>query len=190
MLTDVQLINLGLSEVAESRIKRIDPPGTPLEKYMAVRYDQWKRSELTKRRWVFALVEAYTLTATSSTESGSRPYKYPLPIDCLRPVRDKTTEWIQRGRDLYSAQDTLTIPYIRNAPESEFDPLFNDVLVARIARDSAEYVTQSNTKKEYAAARYKDAVREAGKANAFVIGPEDMNEESNEPSWLEARYHG
>lgn len=186
MFTDVQTINQGLSKGASSRIGRIDPASTPLEKYMALNYPQWKRSELAKRRWVFATVEDYVLTATATDIPGGRPYKYPLPIDCLRPIRKKRSEWVQRGRDLYSAYPTLTIDYTYNAPESEWDPLFQDVVAARVWKESCEYVTQSSTKKADAAVEYKEALAEAAKANAFVIGPEDLDEVDNEPSWLEA----
>ena len=186
MFTDVQIINQGLSKGASSRVRRIDPPATPLESFMAVNYTQWKRSELAKRRWVFATVTEYQLTATQTDAPGGRPYRYPLPIDCLRPIRTKKAEWIQRGRDLYSAHSSLTIDYVYNAPESEFDPLFNDVLASRIWKESVEYVTQSSTKQDRADAEYVRTVSEAAKANAFVIGPEDLDEEDGEMSWLEA----
>lgn len=190
MLTDVQIINLGLSKGAASRVNRIDPARTPLETYMAQNYPQWKRSELAKRRWVFATVEDYPLTLLAEDGPGSKKYKFTLPIDCLRPIRGKRTEWVQRGRNIYSAYETLSIDYIRNVPESEFDPLFNDVLAARIWWESAEYVTQSNTKKADAKEDYVYALREAAKANAFVIGPEDLDEEDDEMTWLEAHHYG
>lgn len=192
MLTDVQIINNGLSLGASSRIKRIDPAQTPLESYMASNYPQWKRSELSKRRWVFALEKDYVLTlvATLTTSSDGRNYKYTMPIDCLRPLRSRTTEWVQRGRHIYSAYDTLSLDYIRNAPESDFDPLFNDVLSAAIWMKSCEYVTQSATKTADAKEKYLMAVREAGQANAYIIGPEETGQYEGEPSWLDAHMYG
>lgn len=189
MLTDVQLINGGLSKIAQNRVNRIDPATTSLEAFMASNYPHWKRTELTKRRWVFAYEEHYKLTLESTRTDGvDKPYKFALPIDCLRPVRTKTTEWVQRGRFVYSGCNELYIDYIRNAAEEEFDPLFDEVLMCRIALDSAEYVTQSNAKKEMAKALYDEAVSLAGQANAFVIGPEDIQEDDNDYSWLSARY--
>ena len=187
MLTDVQIINLGLSKIASSRVARIDPASTPLEKYMAVNYPQWKRAELAKRRWVFAKVEEYTLTLNEILTDTAKPYKYLLPIDCLRPIRNKTTEWVQRGRYVYSYQDTLKIDYIRNAPEGEFDPLFNEVLACKIAYESCEYVTQSTSKKVSAKEDYEDAVKLAGAANAFTIGPEDIGSDDSDFTWIQGR---
>lgn len=188
MLTDVQIINLGLSKIASNRVARIDPAQTPLEAFMASNYKHWKRTELAKRRWVFALVENYALTLETTLTDVDRPYKYALPIDCLRPVREKNTEWVQRGRYLYSGYSTLKISYIRNASEDEFDPLFDEVLASKVAYESAEYVTQSNAKKELAKAQYDDAIRVAGQCNAFIIGPEDIQADDSEFEWLAGRH--
>lgn len=190
MLTDVQIINLGLSKIASSRVNRIDPARTPLETYMAGNYPQWKREELTKRRWVCAMEENYTLTLTNTDETADKPYRYLLPANCLRPVRTKYSEWNQAGRSLYSTCPILKIDYIRNIPESEFDPLLNEVLACKIAMESCEYVTQSNSKKEDAERKYDRAVATAGQANAFVIGPEDIASDDGDYSWVSVRYTG
>lgn len=190
MLTDIQIINLGLSKISTSRISSIAPARTPLEAFVATIYAHCRRTELMRRRWVFALVEDFTLTQEDTIEGTERPYKYPLPIDCLRVVRRKREEWVQRGRYIYSAYDTLSISYIRNVPEEDFDPLFEEVLACRVAYESAEFVTQSNAKKDSTFSLYKDAVAEAGKANAFVIGSEDMEDDDNQFSWVSASHHG
>lgn len=187
-LTDVQQINLGLSKIAANRIARIDPAQTQLEAYMASNYPSWKRSELSRRTWVFALEENYKLTLSDTIPDVDKPYKYALPIDCLRPIRSSRTEWRQAGRFLYSAFDVLIIDYVRNVPEAEFDPLFNNVMACRIAYESAEYVTQSTSKKQTALAEYEDAVSEAGKVNAFIKGPQRVAEDDDSFSWLNARH--
>lgn len=188
MLTDVQIINNGLSKIAASRVTRIDPPKTPLEGFVAAGYPQWKRSELTKRRWVFALEHEYALTKVATLTGVDRPYKYPLPNECLRPIRTKRSEWVQRGRYLYSAYSTLKIDFIKNADESEFDPLFNDVLSGRVAIECVEYATQSNTKEDKAQGYYDRAVKAAAQANAFVIGAEDIQDDDEDFSWVSTRY--
>lgn len=187
MFTDVQILNLGLSKIASSRVNRIDPATTPLERFMAVNYPHWRRTELTKRRWAFAMEANYTLTLNETLTGVSKPYKYVLPIDCLRPIRTKTTEWVQRGRYIYSSYSTLKIDYIKNVPESDDDPLFDEVLACRIAFESAEYVTQSSTKKEAAREDYKEALAVAASANAFTIGPEDIQADDNDFSWVQGR---
>lgn len=173
MYTDVQIINAGIGAIAGASITRLDPPDGSLARYLAASYPIWKRTELTKRRWVFATEEDYRLTLTLTASGARRPYRYLLPSDCLRPIRLKRTRWQQRGRYLASDETQLVIDYIKSVPEADFDPLFVDVLKWAIAFQSAEYITQSNAKRDWAYGMYEQAVDAAGKANAYVIGPED-----------------
>lgn len=189
MYTDLQICNLGLGKISASRIKQLVPPVTSLEVFMSDGYEVWKRTELTKRRWVFALEDSYplTLSATLTIETDQK-YKFALPSDCLRPVRQRQTEWKQRGRFLYSANSSLSIQYVRNVPETDFDPLFVDVLAAWIGVQACEYVTQSNSKMRDAEAKYTEAVKVAGQMNAFVIGPEDIARDDDDFPFVNARY--
>lgn len=189
MLTDVQLINGGLSKISANRIRSIAPATTSLEVFMASNYQHWKRTEIVKRRWVFATEEHYKLTLESTRTDGvEKPYKYAMPVDCLRPLRTKNTEWIQRGKYIFSGQSELYIDYIKNVSEADFDPMFDEVLQCRIAYESVEFVSQSSTKKDFAYGLYKDAVDMAGQCNAFIIGPEDIQESDEAYSWLGARH--
>jgi len=188
MFTGVQIINLGLSKIASSRVSRVDPPVSSLERFVAEGYPHWKRTELTKRRWVFAIEDNYALTQVATLENVEQMYKYQLPVECLRPIRGKRTEWKQRGRYLYSAYSELRVSMIMNVDETEFDPLFVEVLACRVALESVEYVTQSNTKKADAEALYRNAVSDAGQANAFVIGPEDVTEDDEDFPFVTSRF--
>lgn len=189
MYTDVEIINLGLAKIAQSKITRIDPPQSALERHCATVYPMCRRSELTKRRWVFALVDNFVLPQVDYVADTERGYKYSLPTDCLRPLRAKSTEWVQRGRFIWSAYSGLRIPYIKNVLEADFDPLFVDVLAERVAVESVEFVTQSNTKAAARAQGYKDAVAVAGQANAFIIGNEDPSNEDEDFPFLTARWN-
>ena len=188
MFTDVQIINLGLSKIASSRVTRIDPPQTSLERFVANGYTHWKRSELTKRRWVFALEIDYPLAKVGEVSDTDKPYKYQIPTECLRPIRQKRTEWQQYGRFVRSAYDGLRVSFVKDVPEAEFDPLFVEVLACRIALESVEHVTQSNTKKADAEALYRQAVADAGQVNAFIRGPEDIGSDDEDFSFITARY--
>lgn len=188
MFTRLQIINIGLSKIASSRITQIDPPTSSLERYMADNYVHWKRSELTKRRWVFATEDNYALTQVEVLTGADKPYKYSMPVDMLRPIRQKRTEWKQRRQHIYSAENNLKISYVADVQEDEFDPLFVEVLACRIAMDSAEYITQSNTKKADAKAIYDAAVLDAGKVNAFIIGPEDNTYDEEDYPFITSRF--
>lgn len=188
MYTNVQIINLGLTKIGSARISRIDPPVSSLERLCAEGYPQWKRSELTKRRWVFATEDYYKLAQVDEVSGVERPYKYALPVDCLRPVRQKRTEWKQRGKFIWSSCQDLRISYIKNVEEKDLEALFVDVLACRIAVECVEAITQSNTKKADAETLYQQAVNNAGQVNAFVIGPEDIQQDDDDFSFVNSRY--
>lgn len=188
--TDVQLINNGLSKISTSRIGQIAPPRTPLEVYMAGNYPIWKREELTKHRWLFATIENYELTLEDTLVNVRQPFKYRLPNNCLRPLRDKRTEWKQRGRYLLSAHSSLRINFIGDVAESDNDPLFDTVIGCKVAFESCEYVTQSATKKQAAMVDYAAAIETAYQCNAFVRGPEDIEADDTEFAWLDVRHSG
>jgi hypothetical protein len=185
--TAVQIANQGFAKLGSARIGQIQPPRTPLERHVSVIYKPQKEAELAKHRWVFARVYGYPLTLTETLTGVDRPYKFVMPSDALRMIRTRDVEWQQYGRHVYSAYETLTIAYVKDVPEGEFDPLFVDVLACRLALESAEYVTQSNSKKADAEVFYKEAVANAKSANAIAVGPEDYGVSDETFSWITAR---
>lgn len=181
-------LNLGLNLLGSYSVNSIAPATTPLEKKCATFYTQWRDSELTKNRWVFARGYAVLSEGGGAFETAERPYSFALPSDCLRPLREKSVTWEQRGRYLYNATATLTLNYLMRVVEANFDPLFVDVLAARIAVEMCESVTQSNLKKADARAGYKDALKIAKAANAVIIGMGDDADESDEDDeWIAGR---
>lgn len=188
MLTDVQTINLGLAKLAASSIRQVDPPRNELENYMRDRYPSWRAAELCRHPWLFARVENYQLTLSEYVDGVDRPYKFLVPIDCLRAIREVDSEWRQRGRYITSGYESLKLSYIRNVPEAEWDVLFTQVMAWRVAYESAEYVTSSATKREAMLLGYTNEIAEAKKANAFIEGPQDIADNDYEFSWVADRY--
>lgn len=188
--TPLQIANLGLGKIAASKISRIDPPRSSLEQHVAAGYPSWRRSEIGIRRWVFAEEQGIilTLTATITAWETDRPYEYSLPPQIIRPLRDRTTEWKQRGRKLYSANATLFIGAMVDREEADFDELFVDVLAARIGKECTEYATQSNSKLANIDTLYNDAVSKAALANAFVRGAEYYGQDDENFEYLSARW--
>lgn len=181
------IINLGLGQISSSRVISIAPASSPLERHCAAGYPQWRDSELTKRRWVFARQFKLLTENTGITPAPGFVKVYDLPIDCLRVIRDKHTTWIQVGKQIH-AYSAVTLEFTKRWPESEFDPLFIDALAARCAKECVEFVTQSNTKAVNINQVYTDAIKAAGVANALVIGPEDDGMNADElDEWELAR---
>lgn len=188
MYTPVQIVNTGLSKIGEARIARLDPAQSALERFVASNYDHWRRSELMKRRWVFATEHNYALAKVDTLSGVDKPHKFALPATSLRPVRGKYDEWQQSGTHIFSANSALKITLVFDRSEAEFNPLFAEVLSARVALETVEYSTQSNTKKDFAQRQYDVAVQEAGRANAYVIGPEDVSSDDNDFPFVNARF--
>lgn len=191
------ICNLGLGRIAASLVSNLSPPVSALEKHCASGYGMWKRTELAKRRWVFAVTSA-VLTQEGPALSGvlaehamGRAYRYPLPTDCVRPLHPSVNspyQWKQEGRVLLSTNSTLVLTYVRDVPDSDLEDEFVDVLAWRIAMECVEFATQSNTKKEDCRQEYRAALAEAGKNNAFVLGSEASTGEDEAFSWLSSRW--
>lgn len=177
MPTPEQILNLGLSKIGAAKVSSISPPRNGLERHCADGYPVWRDQELAKRRWVFCTEYEYILTQARAPVDGAvRPYRYAVPADALRVVRESTDTWRQSGVYIDSDDPALKVTYIRKAPERDFDPLFVDVLACRVAMESVEFATQSNTKGQSAERRYDEAVKTAGRLNAFSIGPEQVTD--------------
>lgn len=183
------VINLGLGKIAASRVVTLSPPKSQIERHCADGYPVWRDNELEIRDWYFAIENAQlTLSPAVTVDVGDgRIYRYAVPSDMLRPIRDKQTEWQQRGKYIYSSNSTLALPYIARRPESDWDSLFIDVVACRVAMECTEFATQSNTKGERADTKYKNAVSAAARANMFVNGPLDIRTTDQDDEWIAAR---
>lgn len=191
MATAISVLNQGLAKLSSAAVATITPPRTSLERFCAENYVQWRRSEIAKHPWRFALTTV-TLTQTGDvlpSAHGAKLYQYLLPNDCVRVRRRDGDEWEQYGRMLRSGKTTgLTVEYLADKGENEMDPLFIDVLACRVAIECVEKVTQSNTKRETIEREYERREGDAKKNNAFVTGPVDIQDDDSQYSWLSARW--
>lgn len=188
-MDDRAIINLGLGKIAAGSVSNIVPPKTPLERHCAQGYPIWRDSELQMRDWYFALTQQLLTLEGPEVDAAQdgRKYKFAQPNDMLKPIRDKYTTWEMRGKYFWSSSNQLLLPYIKRASSAEFNALFVDVLACRVAKESVEFATQSNSKEESAEVKYDKAVARAAKANAFVIGPQDVDLADENSEWVMAR---
>jgi len=190
MPTMKDVCNQGLGKLGASRVNNLSPPVSTLEVKCASEYPQWKASEIKKRRWVFAttLLSLSALTTTVVSPSDGRMYKFAVPGDMLRPIRQKNTTWVQRGQFLYDYTNLINLEYIRNVPDNELtDVSFVDVLACRVAVECAELASQSPGKKRDAVVMLKDAEDEAGRMNAFTLEPHETGGDDSAYTWDNAR---
>lgn len=161
----------------------------------AVAYESTRRSELRKRKWVFAK-RRRTLAAAANypgVDDFEFAYAFPLPADCLRvllPKDNPQLDWVVENRRILtncqvspwlgaSSQPGVTGPalflnYIADVVDvTTFDVNFYELVSIQLALRICEPLTNSNQKKAGLQAEYKDALAAAAKSQAFETLPQD-----------------
>lgn len=184
MPSEVDIANLALQRLGSSTITSLADDSTPARESNRV-YAHARDSELRAHPWNFARKRA-SLAASSTVPAFGFALQYPLPADFLRllPTAEQNDFQIEDGHILTDDTAPLKIIYIyRQTDPNAFDQTFVDLLVARIATDLAEKLTQSNKKTITAQNRYVAAQRGARKVNAF----ERTAQELPDDVWITAR---
>ena len=190
MADAVSICNLALQRVGAKAISSLAEDTTAGRACNRI-YEQARDSELRAHPWSFAR-ERVQVAADSTDPIFGAAKKYAIPTNCLRilptngtnstPVQD---DWQIEGRFILTDDGSpINLVYIKQVTdENTFDALFIELLVARIAMDVAEKVTQSNKKKEEAFLHYREVRKEAKRVNAFERPPQEF---PTDP-WLNAR---
>jgi hypothetical protein len=179
-MTDaVSICNLALQRVGAKSISALTDNSTSGRACNRV-YEQARDSELRSHPWSFAR-ERVQLAADSTDPAFGAAKRYAIPSDSLRILptngvngSDLQSDWQVEGRFILTNDASpIRLVYIKQiTDENIFDALFTELLVARIAMDIAEKVTQSNTKKDEARSHYLAVQREARRVNAFERPPQ------------------
>jgi hypothetical protein len=197
-MTDaVGICNLALQRLGAKAITALSEDTTAGRECNRI-YAHARDSELRAHPWSFARERA-SLAALSTAPAFGFAKQYQLPADFIRllPARvlgtttstlggiDPGIDWQIEGRKILTDDATpLKIVYLKQVTDpNDFDDLFIELLVARIAYTICEKVTQSNTKKDEAAAYYKFTKQEAKKINAFERPPQEFPTDT----WVTAR---
>ena len=190
MTDSVSICNLALQRIGAKTISALTDDTTAGRACNRV-YPQALDSELRAHPWIFARGRVQ-IAADSVDPVFGYAKRYLLPSDWLRilptngvdstPVQD---DFQIEGRYLLTDMASpINLVYIKRVTDEEtFDSLFIELLIARIAADVCEKVTQSNTKKAVAREHYMDMKKEARRVNAFERPPQEPPEDV----WLTAR---
>lgn len=193
MPSAVDVCNLALQRLGAKTISSLTDDDTAARECNRV-FAHARDSELRGHQWSFARKRA-SLAADSTDPAFGYAKRYKLPSDFLRllpqngqnPVDGSLPQsdfQIESGYILTNDGAPLNIVYIRRVDDpNDFDQLFTDLLVSRIARDICEKITQSNTKLQSAQSIYQDMKNEARKINAFERPPI----KSVQDPWITAR---
>ena len=197
MASAVDICNLALQRLGAKTISSLSEDTTAGRECNRV-YEHARDSEVRAHPWSFARTRA-SLAALSEAPLFGFAKQYQLPSDYVRllPARvvgtnvstlgglDPNIDWPIEGRKILTNDAApLKIVYLKKITDpNDFDELFVELLVARIAYSIAEKITQSNKKKEEAAGYYQFMKKEAKKVNAFERPPQ----EAPADTWVIAR---
>lgn len=163
-------------------------------------YDSCRRAELRAHRWNFARKRAL-LAPDATAPSFGYAYSFPLPSDCLYVplTNDWDQDWQLEGRAILTNSGNspdsaspptgtvLALAYIADITDAtQFDPLFCELVAARMAMEMVESLTQSNQKAQAFSVRYKDILGTASSSNAF----EQLASDPPEDEWIVTRGFG
>lgn len=190
-VSQVRVANLAMQKLGAAEIVSMDED-TRERRAISRCYTMLRDRELRAHNWNFS-IKRKILAPSSVAPLFEFAKAFPLPADCLRPLPpsrdvDWTIEYHEGSKHILTNEGTVIyLRYVsRITDETQFDPLFADMLACKIAWHCCEEITQSNQKKADIEKEYKDAKAEAKRMNAF----EQATPQEPEPPWLTARYAG
>lgn len=190
-ISQIRVANLALQKLGATEIVSMDED-TRERRAISRCYTMLRDRELRAHNWNFS-IKRKILAPSSVAPLFEFAKAFPLPADCLRPLPpsrdvDWTIEYHEGSKHILTNEGTVIyLRYVsRITDETQFDPLFADMLACKIAWHCCEEITQSNQKKADIEREYKDAKAEAKRTNAF----EQATPQEPEPPWLTARYAG
>jgi len=171
----IDIYNMTLDLLEEAPATSLSD-GRPVTGWLNRNYPTARDGELRKHSWNFALARA-SLAADTMAPVFGWARAFTLPADCLA-VTPLTLEGTQNGapipyevegnKVLTDATAPLRLRYIaRVENEGQFDPLFVEVLVAKLAFKMGHWLTGKRSFAERALATYQDALAAARLADAL-----------------------
>lgn len=198
MASQVEIANRALTKVGEARITSMDD-NLEAARVISSLWDIVRDAELRTRNWNFSITRA-SLAALVATPDWGFDLQYQLPSDCLRPIQiddyypgvslsdyrstSEAAYQIEGGKILTDITAPLKIRYIARIEDTgAWDPAFTEAFACRLAAESCEKLTQSNSKRDFAWKEYEQAIQIAVRADAIENPPEPLPDSS----WLLSR---
>ena len=163
--------------------------------------DRWFSVGAVPSTTTFDIVQQASQLASAYTSGGSvrkalpplvpdsgYGARYTVPADCLRvlDLEDYTGLWELEGDQVLTDNTDLTQPlrYVALIVDPDlWDSQLRTVLIARLAAEIAEELTQSRSKKELLLGEYQQMLSEARRVDAQEQSPVEFEEDA----WVRAR---
>jgi len=178
MASRTSIINGAVTLLSEQLIAN-ENENSKVARYAKINYDDTRDWLLKRFTWNFA-TRRRTLNRSDSPDWGFQ-YAYALPEDCLRVVKTRDQienpedpePWKIESRVLLTDAAECGIVYIRRVDrEGEFDPMFVEVMKARLAYVLAPSFSEEQGKIESIYNLYQARVKEARSVDSFEGTPD------------------
>lgn len=171
----IDIYNMALDLLEEAPVTSASD-GKPATNWLNRNYPTARDGELRRHSWNFALTRT-SLPADAAAPAFGWDRAFTLPADCLA-VQALTEGGRQNGapvpyevegdKVLTHAPAPLRLRYVRRVTdEGRFDPLFVEVLVAKLAFKMGHWLTGKRSFAERALVTYQDALASARLADAL-----------------------
>lgn len=198
MASQTEIVNRALFKLGGAPITALTD-NTTAARVMSGIWDSVRKAELMRRYWNFALNRA-SLPALATTPEWGYYYAYQLPPDFLKIAQVNDVWFVPSLQDYRNFDDSpyaiegttiatnftapLNIRYVMDVTDpSLFDPLFVEALASKLAYEACYAITQSLQGRDQMGADYKQAILEAGRANAVAKPPQGIPDDA----WIMSR---
>lgn len=184
MASSVDICNLALNEIGETQITELGEDSKAARLCNLI-YADTRDEVLRAHPWNFA-IKRVALAQLTTTPAFEFSYEFQLPADCLRVIRtdDDLSSYRIEGRKLLSNNCTVKIEYISRVEDTtQFDALFIEVLVVRMAAKLAYNISDNNTLTQLLEQKYRDRMRQA----KSMDGQEGTPRSVEADQWLNSR---
>lgn len=185
MASKTSQANIACIKIGSELITNLNTDNDKKSRTILALYDHVRDSELAKHYWKFAKARVI-LAAETDVPAFGWSYQYQLPADFLRVFRIRNQGNEDTTVDQYDIEgqlllcnigDGLYLEYIKIVDdENKWHPLFREAHACKLAKESCEVITQSNTKITRIDADYKIALAEAKRINAVMLRPQEEPE--------------
>lgn len=185
MATDLSICNAALTKLGQEPITALND-NNKRAKLLDANYERIKRKLLRQHTWNFAK-KRVELTAELTTPVFGFSHEFLLPSDWIRLLEIENTGYEhleENGKILYNGGEKLKLVYIYDAPESQFDSLFEDLFAVTLADELCFALVQSDAVKARLGVEMERLLGDARTTNAQSRG---MPQEASSDELLWAR---
>lgn len=198
MASKTDIANRALTKLGDDRITDL-LDDTERARTLNSLYDTCRDAELRAHVWNFAVRRA-SLPRLATVPEFGYAFQYQLPAESLRLIQvgewwhwwgnqdyvtGSTSVFSVEGRMILTDFNApLRIRYIERVDDPGlYDSMFIEAFACRLALESCERITQSNTKLQSIQQQYDASIRAAVKIDAIENPPQQLPDES----WMLAR---